>query len=310
MKTRVIVNFMANKGSARRRWPQWQQQLESVLGPLDIVTTSGPGDATSLARAALAAGCQRLIAAGGDGTVNEVMNGMFDAGRATAPEAVLCPLPLGTANELCRALGHLAAPDGAVRAIASGKTRLIDVIRADFRDFDDRPATRYGYLVASFGGAATISYRTSASRWLKKFGQIAYFLMTPVVTLTYQPRRVTMRIDDGAPTTRRMFTGMVASAENGGGGMKLAPGAVIDDGLLDFVEFGDLSRSEVLLKVLPGVYEGRHVGHPKVFTYRGKSFRFECPQPTLVDLDGETVGNLPLDIAVLERQVRVPVLAA
>lgn len=310
MKTRAIINPMANKGSAQRRWPQWRQKLEAIVGPLDVVATSGPGEGTALARAALADGVQRLIAAGGDGTVNEVMNGMVADGRMTTSDAVLCPLPLGTANELCRALGHLAAPDGAVRAIASGRTRAIDVIRTDFQGFDGRPATRYGYLVASFGGAATISHRTSASRWLKKLGQIAYFLMTPVVTMTYKPRRVTVQIDGATPDTRTMFSGMVASAENGGGGMKLAPGALFDDGLLDFVEFGELSRSEVLFKVLPGVYEGRHVTHPKVFTHRGRTFRFECAQETLVDLDGETVGHLPLTVSVLHRALRVPVLAA
>lgn len=309
MKTRVIINPMANKGSARRRWPQWRQKLEAALGPLDVVATSRPGDGTMLARAALTDGVRRLIAAGGDGTVNEVMNGMVVDGSIGSADAMLCPLPLGTANELCRALGHLAAPDGAVQAIASGRTRDIDVIRADFQGFDGRPATRYGYLVASFGGAATISHRTSASRWLKKLGQIAYFLMTPVVTLGYKPRAITMRIDDAMPVTRTMFSGMIASAENGGGGMKLAPGALFDDGVLDFVEFGELSRAEVLFKVLPGVYDGRHVAHAKVFTYRGQHFRFECPQETLVDLDGETVGNLPLTVTVLKQALRVPVLA-
>ena len=156
MKTRVIVNLMANKGSAGRRWPSWRRQLEAVLGPLDVAVTDGPGDGTVLARAALADGCRRLIAAGGDGTVNEVLNGMVAPDGGIAPDAVLCPLPLGTANELCRALGHLAAPDGAVRALASGRTRRIDVIQSVFQGFDGRPATRYGYLVASFGGLFAI----------------------------------------------------------------------------------------------------------------------------------------------------------
>jgi YegS/Rv2252/BmrU family lipid kinase len=310
MKTKVIVNLMANKGNAGRRWPAWQRKVEAVLGPLDIAVTAGPGDGTVLARAALAEGCRRLIAAGGDGTVNEVLNGMVVQGGLVAPDAVLCPLPLGTANELCRALGHLAAPDGALRALASGHTRRIDVIQSAFQGFDGRPTTRYGYLVASFGGAATISHRTSASRWLKKLGQVAYFVMTPVVSLTYKPRRVSVQVDGAAPAERTIFTGMIASAENGGGGMKLAPGAVIDDGLLDFIEFGALSRGEILFKVMPGLYKGRHIRHPKVSTSRGRAFRFECAEQTLVDIDGETVGNLPLAITVLERLVLVPVLPA
>ncbi|WP_178130917.1 diacylglycerol kinase family protein [Reyranella sp. CPCC 100927] len=308
MKTRAIVNLLANKGSAQRRWPVWQQKLEAVLGPLDVVFTSSPGHGTALARAAVADGCLRLIAAGGDGTVNEVLNGLVADDRLLAPDAMLCPVPLGTANELCRALGFLAAPDGAVQAVASGHTRLIDVLRTDCRGLEGAPATRYGYLVASFGGAATISHRTSASRWLKKLGQVAYFLMTPVVTMTYQPRRVRVQADDEPATEQTIFTGMIANAENGGGGMKLAPGAVIDDGCLDFVAFGALSRAEILFKVMPGLYDGRHIRHPKVSLRRGRRFRFDCDVETLVDVDGETIGNLPLTVTVLERLLRVPVL--
>lgn len=308
MKTKVIVNLMANKGSAQRRWPVWQRKLEAVLGPLDVAFTSRPGDGAVLARAAVAEGCRRLIAAGGDGTVNEVLNGLVAEGRLQAPDVVLCPLPLGTANELCRALGYFAVPDGAVQAVASDRTRLIDAIRSDCHNADGVPVTRYGYLLASFGAAATISYRTSASRWLKKLGQVAYLLMTPVVTMAYQPRRVTVQIDGAAPSQRTIFTGMIASAENGGGGMKLAPGAVIDDGLLDFIEFGALTRAQILFKVMPGLYEGRHVAHPKVATSRGRIFHFDSAEETLVDLDGETIGRLPLTVTVLERLIRVPVI--
>jgi YegS/Rv2252/BmrU family lipid kinase len=307
VKTRAIVNPAANTSRAGRRWPFWQRKLEAILDPFDVVFTSGPGDATRLACGAVNEGYRRLIAAGGDGTVNEVLNGMMAAAPVAAAETLLCPLPLGTANELCRALGHLAGPDGALQALAGGHTRLIDVIRADFRDFDGRPATRYGYLVTSFGAAATISHRTSATRWLKKLGPIAYFLMTPVVTLTYQPRQVTVRIDDSPAQTRTLFSGLVASAENGGGGMRLAPGAMIDDGQLDFVAFGNLGRAEALFRVLPGIRQGHHVAHSKVATCRGRRFHFECSDEMLVDLDGETLGHLPLTVTVLERALRVPV---
>ena len=117
-----------------------------------------------------------------------------------------------------------------------------------------------------------------------------------------------VRIDDGPATEQTIFTGMIANAENGGGGMKLAPGAIIDDGCLDYVAFGALSRAEILFKVMPGLYDGRHVQHPKVSLQRGRHFRFDCDVETLVDMDGETIGNLPLTITVLERLLRVPVL--
>jgi diacylglycerol kinase family enzyme len=98
---------------------------------------------------------------------------------------------------------------------------------------------------------------------------------------------------------------MVANTENGGGGMRLMPGARFDDGVLDLIEMGDIGPVAMLTAVLPKVYSGAHVHHPKVRTSRGTSFRFESKVETLVDLDGETVGRLPLEVSVIPRSFRV-----
>lgn len=306
MKTAVIVNRMANKGSAGRRWPAIKVELEKRLGPLEPSFTEAPGHATSLARAALAQGARRFVAVGGDGTVNETLNGLLDSsGRLGVPDAVLCPVPAGTANELCRALGHLARPELAYdSAVATGR-RTIDLLRVRCMGLDGRPLERFGYLIVSLGAAASISHRTSQSRWVKKLGEIAYLLMTPVVTLGYRNREVAVAVDGVAMGKRRLFTAMVANTENGGGGMKLAPGAVFDDGVLDLVELGDVSKSAVLFNILPKTYSGGHVHHPLVRTSRGRSFQFAADVDTLVDLDGETVGRLPLEVTVLPKAFNV-----
>jgi len=307
----VIVNPAARKGGAARRWPAIQAELTARLGPFDPRFTVAPGHATELARAALANGARRIVAVGGDGTVNEILNGMLDAsGRLIAPEAVLCPVPAGTANELCRALGHLASPTLAYDSATSETTRAIDLLRVRCMDLDGRPVERFGYLIVSLGAAATISHRTSRSRWAKKLGGIAYFLMTPPVTLGYRHRNMTITVDGVVQGTRPIFTAMVANTENGGGGMKLMPGARFDDGVLDLIEMGAISPLAMLTTVLPKVYGGGHVHHPKVRLSRGTSFRFESGVETLVDLDGETIGRLPLDVSVLPRAFRVGAVAS
>jgi diacylglycerol kinase (ATP) len=107
---------------------------------------------------------------------------------------------------------------------------------------------------------------------------------------------------DGVPGgTRRLFTALVANTENGGGGLRLMPGAKFDDGVLDLIEMGDISRLGMLFGVMPKLYSGAHVRHPKVRLSRGTAFRFESEVDTLVDLDGETVGRLPLEVSVLPR---------
>jgi diacylglycerol kinase (ATP) len=302
----VIVNPAANKGGAASRWAQTRTELTARLGAFEPRFTRAPGHAIELARGALAEGARRIVAVGGDGTVNETLNGLLDpAGRLTVPDAVLCPIPAGTANELCRALGHLEHPMRAYEAAAGSGTRAIDLLHVRCQGLDDRPVERFGYLIVSLGAAATISHRTSQSRWLKKLGGIAYLLMTPPVTLGYRSRDVAITIDGAPDGTRPIFTAMVGNTENGGGGMKLVPGAKFDDGVLDLIEMGAIAPLAMLTTLLPKVYSGNHVRHPKVRLSHGKSFRFESAVETLVDLDGETVGRLPLDVSVLPRAFHV-----
>jgi diacylglycerol kinase (ATP) len=307
MRVAVIVNPAARKGGALSRWPAIQAELARRLGPVEPLFTEAPGHATHLARNALARGVRRFVAVGGDGTVNETLNGLLDpAGRLVEPDAVLCPVPAGTANELCRALGHLATAGSAFDAAASPRTQAIDLMRVRCTGLDGRPVDRFGYLIVALGLAATISHRTSQSRWLKKLGEIAYLLMTPSVTLGYRQRDISMEVDGVPAGTRRLYTAMVGNTENGGGGMKLLPGARFDDGVLDLIDAGGVSRLEVLTTILPKLYSGAHVHHPKVRTARGTAFRFDSGAvETLVDLDGEMVGRLPLEVTVLPQAFRV-----
>jgi len=307
MRVAVIVNPAARKGGALARWPAIQAELGKRLGPVEPLFTQAPGHATQLAREGLAQGVRRFVAVGGDGTVNETLNGLLDpSGRLVEPDAVLCPVPAGTANELSRALGHLTVAGSAFDAAASPRTQAIDLMRVRCTGLDGRPVDRFGYLIVALGLAATISHRASQSRWLKKLGEIAYLLMTPPVTLTYRQRDVSIEIDGVPAGTRRLFTAMIGNTENGGGGMKLLPGARFDDGVLDLVEIGgDVSRLGALLGILPKLYSGAHVHHPKVRTARGTSFRFDSAVETLVDLDGEMVGRLPLEVTILPQAFRV-----
>jgi diacylglycerol kinase (ATP) len=302
MKTAVIVNRMAHKGGAAKRWPAIRAELEKRLGPVEPQFTLRPGHATDLARTALLDGARRFLAVGGDGTINETLNGLLDpAGKLIAPDAVLCPVPAGTANELCRALGYLADPTRAYDATTGTGRHAIDLIQVRCLGLDGRIVERFGYLIVSLGAAASISHRTSRSRWVKKLGEIAYMLMAPVVVLGFRHRDVAVAVDGIDMGARTLFTAMIANTENGGGGLRLAPGALFDDGLLDLIEVGDVSRVGVLLGVMPRLYSGSHVHLPNVRASRGRSFRFTSDVETLVDLDGETIGRLPLDVSVLPR---------
>lgn len=301
----VVVNPAARRGGCGRNWPRVEAAIRRHLSDPAIVFTEAPGDATRLVRAGIQRGVEHVIAVGGDGTVNEALNGFVDE-DATAAGVTLSPIPAGTANELCRALGLLRGEDAAFRALAAGNRRLIDMIRVDCEGLDGKPVTRYGYLTASFGAAAEISYRTSASRFLKKLGgRFSYFAVTLMVTLTYQHRKVRLAIDEQPVETQTLYAGLCCNAPNGGGGMLLAPMAKMDDGVLDLVTFGDIARSDILLQKPSWLFEGKHIEHPKVSVRHGRRFRIEADADTLVDLDGETIGRLPASIIVLPRSLPV-----
>jgi YegS/Rv2252/BmrU family lipid kinase len=297
MRIKVIVNPMARKGRSSRDWPRLQATLKQRLGEFDWTPTTQPGDATRLARQAVVDGYDTLVAVGGDGTVNEVVNGVLSNGAMARPDLVVCPVPAGTANEMVSALGH-AGEDAAIDSI--GRTRRMDLFLARCAGLDGGETTRYGYASSSFGAAAEISHRTSASRVLKKLGgRFSYYYVTLLVTLTYPFLDADIAID-GAPAKRfRVYTGLACNLETGGGGMKLAPGARFDDGKLNLVLFKELGRAEIILQKPSWLFEGRHIQHPEVEMVEGSAFHIAGPASALVDVDGETIGRLPLELKVL-----------
>lgn len=304
MRTKVIVNPMAAKGRMERRWPWYRSRLEAVLGQLDVSFTLKPGDAMRWTRAAARCGCERFVALGGDGSVNEVLNGILSSG---VDGLTLHPMPAGTGNDACRGLGVPRDPAEAIDTLGSGRTRAVDAMRIELEAHDGTTLTRYGLILTSFGAPAAISHSASASWWLKRLGRIAYYLATPPIVLRYAARPTRIALDGAQGEERVLFGGMIAGLPYGGGGMKLVPSARADDGLLDMVELGRLGRFEALFQLMPRLHDGGHIAHPSVSVRQGaRAIRLESACETLVDVDGETIGRLPATVTVLPGAIRVP----
>lgn len=299
MRVQVIVNPAARKGRAGQHWPERQARLEAAIGRFDTVFTTAPREATAIARDAVARGCDTIVAVGGDGTVNEVLNGLLDGDAMANPAVTLCPLPSGTANELARALGILEV-DRAIEAIAKGRRAHIDMGRTRCTGFDGRPKTQHVFIAASFGSAAEISYRTNNSRIIKRLGaELSYYMVTVLVTMRYRPTPLTVRVDNHYNATIPVHSALGCNTEHTGGGMRIAPGARIDDGLLDLVLFKDMGPADLLTKPPSWLFQGRHVEHPQVEVVRGRHFEVDGNDAIMVDADGETIGHLPMTLDVL-----------
>lgn len=307
MKTKIIVNPMANKGSCGKGWPQIRASLESQLGPLaadDIAMTGAPNHATSLAQEAVGDGYRRLVSVGGDGTFNEILNGVIADDRLIAPGLVMAQMPGGTSNELCRCFGQ-NSPADAANAIASGLTREIDVFRADARGYTEDRVMRYGFALAIVGAAATISWRAQRVPLLKRLGPVSYVIMTAITSLTYSPCQYRVKIDDEAEQSLRMWTVMLCSFDGAGEGLMLAPGADPADGKLDVIMAGDLGRWESLTQIVPKLGDGSYIAHPKVSRRHARRITIDSDRMTRADVDGESIGQLPISVALLPFRLTV-----
>jgi YegS/Rv2252/BmrU family lipid kinase len=271
VKPAAIVNPAA--GGARR-WPQ----LAAELGDLEVRFTQAPGHATALARELAAAGHDPIFAAGGDGTLNEVVNGILP----DWPAVRVGVLPLATGGDFARSFRS---------------EERIDVGRA---------GTRYFVNAASVGLGAEVA--GSVHRWWPALpGRVRYLGAAARRLAAGCAFRVCLRIDDGAPIEASVTTLAIANGQYQGGGIRIAPDADLTDGLLNVTMVDELGLAEVARNV-GLLYDGRIYSYPKVRHWTARRVRVDGTGP--VELDGELAGSLPLEIEVVPRALRLVTASA
>jgi diacylglycerol kinase (ATP) len=306
MNCLFIVNPASARGTTLGVWSRLRQEISGLGIAFDEHLTSGPGEATEIAREAFRRGVERVIAVGGDGTLSEIVNGYFDEqGRAFNGEAAIGLLPSGTGSDFRRSLG-MTNHGNSISALLHSEARRVDVACAEFQDFNAERAKRFFINVASFGLGGDVSasvnrWRNSLPRWI---GGRARFSAAALAALgRYKNVRVAMRLDDEREIQISSNLIVVANGKFAGGGMMLAPDAELDDGLLDVIVTDEATRWDVI-KELPRIQRGGHLKNPKVTAFRAREVSIESEEPMAVDLDGETVGFTPANIALLPAAIR------
>lgn len=291
MRVRVIVNPYAGNRRAGKHWPQVELRLREFFPDMQAHLTTRPQEATEVARQSLAEGFDLILAMGGDGTVNEVINGFFDGDRAVAPQAMLGFIPIGTGTDFVRSLGLPHDPLAAVERISSGVPRAADVGRLRCVGRDGQPVMRYFLNIADLGFGGALVDRVNGTT--KMLGGFLAFLSGLLYTLTfYENVPVRVRIDDIVDEEMVVNSINIANGQYFGGGMWVAPQAKIDDGMFEIVIVGDVSRPEVL-KNIPRLYRGTLAEYPKVKVFHGRRVEVTSAKEVLLDADGEAPGKLP-----------------
>jgi YegS/Rv2252/BmrU family lipid kinase len=292
------VNPASGNGATGKRWPELAHRANMLGLEGETLFSERPRHLIELAAAAAEGGAKLVVAVGGDGTLNEVVNGI--AGR----DVELATIPLGTGMDFVRTYGIPTKFDEAVRVAVDGATRTIDAGRVRYRTWGGDDAERWFANVGSVGMSGAVAQRANGmSKALG--GKVTFFYALTRVFLEWENTEVTVTLDDGVHRGL-MHDVVVANGAWHGGGMKLAPDALPDDGLFDVVLIGDVGKVD-FLTTAPKIYKGRHVRHPKVDVLRSKRVEVDAVERLPIEVEGEQVGTTPAVFEVVPGALRVRV---
>lgn len=303
MKALAIVNPVAGRGRAGKLWHQVARSIERSLGGLEAVHTSHPGHARELSYNAASAGYDLIIAAGGDGTANEIATGLFEAEQNRSRCARLLLLPLGTGCDLLRCLAPGRSLDDFCHTLLAPLERNIDAGLVRFEDSRGRSQTRIFLNVASFGCGGQVA--RSVSLRDKRFGgRIGFQLATARALAGYKDQCVTLSIDGLPEETRPVTNFAICNGRYFGGEMLVAPHAEVDDGQFDLTQWAGYSLFDFLLQKSK-LYDGRHLQDARTKSFRSPRLAAKSEEQVLLEVDGEYVGQLPATFEIVPRALNI-----
>jgi len=276
MKVKVILNPYANRWKAQQRNNELESALDAAGFTYDLAPTEAPQHGIELAKTAVSEGFDAVIAAGGDGTINEVINGLLHAAGDDNP-LPLGILPMGSANDFSDLLGLPRDLTAAAQLVTTGKTRQLDVGRVNDHFFLNNSA---------IGMEPMVTIKSQKIKHLS--GDMRYIaaLLRTLIRMRSWPMKV--KWDDGSYEGDAILLSMCNGPRTGG--FPMAPGAELDDGLLDFVFAPDMPKS-TLVKVLVKLLKGTHINHPLVTFARTTHMTIEVEQGLPLHADGEILGT-------------------
>jgi len=298
----AIVNRAAGGGKTERDWPLISQYLKQHGIPFEPHFTNRRLHASIIARNMIKEGYSKIIVVGGDGTMNEVINGLFAQERINTTEVMLGMISVGTGNDWARMFSIPADYEEAVLTIKQQKTFIQDAGLVSYRK-NGKEWKRYFINIAGMGFGARVVERSNRMKDKGKSGPFLYFYNIFYSLLRYKAQQAEIEID-GITYDRSIFSMNVGIGKYNGGGMIQVPHAIADDGLYSITLIKRMGKLNVLANI-KRLYNGSITTHSKVETYMAKSVQIDGPTRLQIETDGETLGHGPMYFQIIPRSVRV-----
>ena len=298
-----IVNPQAGNGSTGLNWPYIESLAKDRLGPFEVNMTKRPGDAAMFAKNAAAEKARLLVCVGGDGTLNEVVNGIMTHDESIRSDVTLGFIPNGTGCDFVRTVSIPQDIEQAVDLIVSGSVRSIDLGVLVFQDHQGHDRCRFFHNIASFGLGGEVAQRVN--RTTKALGPFVSFMWATLISIfLYGKKRIQISVDNDYKKEIVIWNVAASNGQYHGGGMWVAPDASVCDGLLNVTIIGDLTIPEVFLN-LSKLYNGRIYDINKVITLTGKKVAAISEDRVFLEVDGEQPGMLPIVVKTVPGALKI-----
>lgn len=299
----VIVNPNAGNGRGGKDWNKIARLLGNAGLQFSYEFTKGKGHAIDLSSEGINLGYRKFITVGGDGTLNEVINGIFSNSICDPFETTIGLIPVGTGNDWGRMFGIPLDHEEAVKIIAEGREMLHDVGMIDYHEGEKR-CTRYFINISGMGFESEVVKRTNYLKEKGWGGRLIYLYNLLITLFSYRIRKADITIDSGEKIRLSVFSINIGNGRFCGGGMRQTPEALPDDGLLDVTVIKGMGKIEIIrnLKIL---YNGKILEHPKIEGFRGRKITINSESLFYAEADGESLGHSPAEFSIIPSAIKV-----
>lgn len=301
----VIINPVAGSGNGLSDWPTISKLLRDNNIVHEYAFTEHQYHATELAVESIKKGYRQIIVVGGDGTIHEVVNGLFIQEICPSKEVLISVIAVGTGNDWIRMFGIPRKYSEAIKAIVAGHYFLQDIGRISYHNASYKQ-TRYMANVAGIGFDAYVNKQYNHLKQEGKYSRWLYIWCAIKAVMAYSATGVKIYIDQKLVINDLVYSGTIGIGKYNGGGMIQNPNAVADDGLFDVTVIRKLSKIRIF-RHFNALYNGRIFNVPKVILARGRNIRIESSPEIAVEVDGEALGYSPFEFDIIDKAIKVVV---